>query len=61
LPRSLFHVCRRTSSNAFTAQATTWNGLSRRRDNPFYGDLRIMPMWSTFGLVGGYAASLMSA
>ena len=29
--------------------------------DPFYGDLLIMPMWSTFGLVGGYAASLMSA
>ena len=29
--------------------------------DPHYGDLRIMPMWSTFGLVGGYAASFMSA
>jgi hypothetical protein len=36
---------------------------SRREDpeNALYGDLRIMPMWSTFGLVGGYAASFMTA
>ena len=29
--------------------------------DPFYSDVRVMPTWSTFGLVGGCAASLMSA
>src|SRR5664279_1480398 len=47
--------------------STTRNPFRHRRSRGpapgkgHYGDLRIMPMWSTFGLVGGYAASFMSA
>jgi len=29
--------------------------------DPFYGDVRVMPTWSAFDLVGDFAASLMSA
>jgi len=34
--RSSFQVTRRTVSRASVTSLTAWNGLSRRRDNPFY-------------------------
>ena len=43
---------RRTVSRASVTSLTRWNGLSRRRDNPFYADLRFMLTWRLLFLVG---------
>jgi len=43
------------------AHATTWKGLSRRRDNPFYADLRIMPMSGPKALVVAVSVVVRSA
>ena len=42
----------RHRSSEAPARATTWNGLCRYRHNPFYAEVRIMPMWVGRGWSG---------
>ena len=42
-------------------QATTWKGLCRYRHNPFYAEVRIMPMWGGLRMVTAVTASVRSA
>jgi hypothetical protein len=43
------------------AQPTTWNGFCRYRHNPFYAEVRIMPMWGGLRMVTAVTASVRSA
>jgi len=42
-------------------ELTAWKALSRRRDNPFYADLRIMPMSGPKALVVAVSVVVRSA
>ena len=59
--RASFQARRRSSSSALVAQPTTWKGLCRYRHNPFYVDVRIMPMSGGSRLVRALTTPVRSA